>query len=318
MLSRRAVIAAVAALPFAGAGCAALPPFRIGYQRNGLLLAAKARGDIEAALKGVVKVEWTEFPSGPPLLEAMSLGTIDFGGSGDTPPIFAQAAGAKIVYVAAQPVSGDAAAIIVQPNSTLRSVADLRGRRFAYTRGSSAQNFVRAALDEGGLTLADVEAINLTPAQAAQAFAARAIDAWAIWDPYLAHAEVEQEARVLVAGRGLARGNSFLLANAGVAATRGDLITRTLDALATTASWAAGHRAELAALIASATAISPAVAAKIAARQDLAVEPLTPAIVAEQQRIADALRDESQIPGSVAVATAIWRGWTARRNPIAP
>jgi sulfonate transport system substrate-binding protein len=314
MLSRRAVIAAAAALPFAS-GCATSPPFRIGYQRNGLLLAAKARGDLEAALKGRVTVDWTEFPSGPPLLEAMSLGTIDFGGSGDTPPIFAQAAGAKIVYVAAQPVSGAAAAIIVPPNSTLRSVADLRGRRFAYTRGSSAQNFVRAALDEGGLTLADVDAINLTPTQAAQAFAARAIDAWAIWDPFLAHAEVEEQARVLVAGRGLARSNSFLLANSGVATTHADLITATLDTLAATAAWAAAHRDGLAALIAAATEVDPAVAARIAARQDFAVEPLTPAIAAEQQRIADALRDQAQLPGSVTVTATMWHGWTPRRNP---
>ncbi len=316
MLSRRAILAA-AIIPFAGAGCTRLPPFRIGYQRNGLLLAAKARGDVEAALKGRVTVAWSEFPSGPPLLEAMSLGTIDFGGSGDTPPIFAQAAGAKIVYVAAQPVSGEAAAIIVQPNSTLRSVADLRGHRFAYTRGSSAQNFVRAALAEGGLTLTDVEAVNLTPTQAAQAFAARAIDAWAIWDPYLARAEVEENARILVAGGGLARSNSFLLANAGVAATHGDVIVRTLDALATTASWAATHRAGLAVLIASATATDAAVAAKIAARQDLGIVPLTPAIAADQQRIADALRDEGQLPGSVQVASAMWHGWRQHGNPIA-
>lgn len=315
MLTRRAVIAAAAVLPFVN-GCTALPPFRIGYQRNGLLLAAKARGDLETALKGRVTVDWSEFPSGPPLLEAMSLGTIDFGGSGDTPPIFAQAAGAKIVYVAAQPVSGDAAAIIVPPKSTLRTVGDLRGRRFAYTRGSSAQNFVRAALGEGRLTLADVDAINLTPTQAAEAFAAHAIDAWAIWDPYLARAEVEEQARVLVGGHGLARSHSFLLANAGVATAHGDLIATVLDTLAATAAWAAAHRADLAALIAAATEVDPAIAAKIAARQDLALEPLTPAIAAEQQRIADALRDQSQLPGSVAIAGAMWHGWMPRRNQV--
>ena len=312
LFSRRAVIAAAAALPLAAAGCAKPPPFRIGHQGNGLLLAAKARGDLEAALKDRVTVEWSEYPSGPPLLEAMSVGRIDFGGSGDTPPIFAQAAGAKIVYVAAQPVSGDAAAIIVPPKSTLRSVDDLRGHRFAYTRGSSAQNFVRAALAEGGLTLADVDAINLTPAQASEAFAARAIDAWAIWDPLLAHAEVEEGARVLIAGHGLARSNSFLLANAGVAAAHASLIDATLDALAATARWATAHRTDLAALIAAEAGIDPAVAAKIASRQDLAVEPLTTAIIAGQQRIADALHAQAQLPGAVEVGTAMWRHWTPK------
>ena len=109
-MSRRALLAAASALPFAA--CRSTPPLRIGYQANGLLLAAKARGSVEAALKPT-PVTWSDYPSGPPLLEAMTLGTIDFGGAGDTPPIFAQAAGARIVYVAAQPVSGRAAAIIV-------------------------------------------------------------------------------------------------------------------------------------------------------------------------------------------------------------
>lgn len=319
MLSRRALIAAASALPFAGVsatlalgGCAKPPPFRIGFQRNGLLLAAKARGDIEAALKGSVRIEWSDYPSGPPLLEAMSVGGIDFGGAGDTPPIFAQAAGAAIVYVAAQPVSGNAAAIIVPPTSRLRSVADLAGAKFAYTRGSSAQNFVRAALATGGLSLADVDAVNLTPTQAAEAFASRAIDAWAIWDPFLAHAEIEQNARVLISGHRLARSNSFLLANAKFAATQGDLIRSALDTLAATAAWATAHRDGLATLIASAAGIDPAVAARIAARQDLGVEPLTPPIVASQQRIADTLRGDAQIPGAVDVARIMWQGWHPR------
>ncbi len=306
MLTRRSFLAAAAATPFAG--CARRPAFRIGDQRNGLLLAARARGTVEAALTDR-RVTWTDYPSGPPLLEAMSLGGIDFGGAGDTPPIFAQAAGARIVYVAAQPVSGDAAAIIVPATSPLTSAAGLRGAKLAFTRGSSAQNFVAAALAQHGLTLADVDTVNLTPTQAAEAFAARAIDAWAIWDPFLAHAEVEMRARVLVAGQGLARSTSFLLANAQVAAAHPELITATLDALVATAAWAAGNRDALATLIATTTAVDPAVAARIAARQNLAVEPLSPAIVAHQQALADTLQAAGQLPGAVRVATAMWHGW---------
>ncbi len=306
MIPRRALLAAAAALPFAA--CRSAPPFRIGYQRNGLLLAARARGAVEAALKPV-PVSWHDYPSGPPLLEAMSLGSIDFGGAGDTPPIFAQAAGARIVYVAAQPVSGRAAAIVVPKASRLATVADLKGAKLAFTRGSSAQAFVRAALRGAGLGLDAVDAVNLTPTQAAAAFAAGAVDAWAIWDPFLAHAEVELGARVLVPGEGLARSTSFLLANADVVRSRPQLVTAALDALVATAAWAAAHRDGLAALIAGTGAAGPAVARVIARRQDLAVVPLTPAIAAAQQRIADALLADRQLPGPVAVAPAMWHGW---------
>lgn len=306
MLTRRHLLAAGAALPFGA--CAAAPAFRIGYQRNGLLLAAKARGSIEAALGRGASVGWVEYPSGPPLLEAMSVGGLEFGGTGDTPPIFAQAAGARIVYVAAQPVTGRAAAIVVPAASRLRSAADLKGAKLAYTRGSSAQNFIRAALRPDGLDLRDVETINLAPDQALAAFAAGAVDAWAIWDPFLAKAEVDHAARVLVAGNGLARSNSFLLANADAVVTKPELVRATLDALVVTAAWATQHRDQLVALIAAA-GLAPKVAERIAARQDFGVIPLTGARIAEQQRLADALHASGQLPGAVVVERAIWHGW---------
>jgi len=310
MIARRTLLCAAAALPFAA--CRRTPPLRIGYQNNGLLLAAKARGAVEAALRPV-PVAWALFPSGPPLLEALSVGGalsgVDVGGTGDTPPIFAQAAGARIVYIAAQPVSGTAAAIVVPRRSRLRTAADLRGAKLAFTRGSSAQAFVRAALATVGLGLDDVSAVNLTPVQARLAFAAGAIDAWAIWDPFLAAAEVELGARVLVAGAGLARSTSFVLANADAARAHPDLIMATLDALVETGRWAAAHRNDLAALIAG-SGVPAAVASRIAARQELGLVPLTPAIVAAQQHIADTLFADHQLPGPVAVAPAMWHGWT--------
>ena len=307
MLSRRTLLAAAAALPIAG--CGDKTPFRIGYQKNGLLLAARARGALEAALPDRA-VEWRDFPSGPPLLDALSVGGVDLGGAGDTPPIFSEYGGAAIVYVAAQPVSGDAAAIVVAAGSRLQTAADLRGAKVAFTRASSSQRFVQAALAGAGLTLADIEPINLTPTQAAEAFAARAVDAWATWDPYFARAEAAG-ARVLVPGHGLARSDSFLLANARVATGSAATVVAALDALAATAAWATANRSQLAALIAHADGVDPAVAARIARRQDLAIAPLTPAVVARQQRIADDLHAAGQLPARVTVGSAMWHGWRA-------
>jgi sulfonate transport system substrate-binding protein len=306
MLTRRALLAATATLPFAA--CTRQPELRIGFQTNGLLLAAKGRGAIEAVLGGRATVTWRAFPSGPPLLEAMSLGEIDLGGAGDTPPIAAQAAGARILYVAAQPVSGSAAAIIVPKGSSRRTAADLKGAKLAFTRASSAERFVRAALATAGLDMADIAPVNLTPTQAATAFAAGAVDAWAIWDPFLAHAEVELGARAIVGGVGLAQSTSFILANADVVAAHPDFVVAALNSLVATADWAATHRDALAPLIARAGSLSPAVAVRIAARQDLALVRLDPAIVAAQQGIADALHADGQLP-AVTVAPAMWHGW---------
>ena len=296
MPTRRHILAA----PLALAACGGPARLRIGYQRNGLLLIARERSTPAA--------DWREYPSGPPLLEAMSVGGLDLGGTGDTPPIIAQSSGAAIVYVAAQPVSGAAAAILVPRGSTLRTVADLRGQRVAWLRGSSAQGLVAGALRTVGLSLGDIEAINLAPGAAAGAFAGGSLDAWAVWDPYFASAEAAG-ARVLVSGQPLAASNSFLLANRDFARDHPDDLTAALDALAGTARWATANRSALAALITRAAKLPPEVAARVAARQDLALVPLTDAIVAREQRVADALLADGTIPARVDVASAVWRGW---------
>jgi sulfonate transport system substrate-binding protein len=77
---------------------------RIGFQKYGKLVLLKGRGTLEEKLKPLgYTVSWTEFPSGPPLLEALNVGAIDFGVAGEAPPIFAQAAGAPLVYLANDP-----------------------------------------------------------------------------------------------------------------------------------------------------------------------------------------------------------------------
>ena len=299
MLDRRTLLLASAAL----AACGNRPKLRIGYQ-NGLLLIAKARGDLDA----VARVEWQSFASGPPLLEAMSVGGIDLGGTGDTPPIVAQSQGARIVYVAAQPVGGASAAIVVPRGSALAGPAALRGKRVAWLRGSSAESFIRKALAGAGLALADVEGVNLAPADAAAAFTGGSLDAWAVWDPWFAAAEAAG-ARVLLSGAPLAASISFIVANTDVARDRPDDVRVILDALKQTAIWAAAHRAELAAIIARAGGLPPAVAARVAARQELALVPLDDRIMAAEQAIADGLLAQGLGPARVEVARLRWDGW---------
>src|SRR5205823_10317716 len=109
---------------------------RIGYQKYGTLTLLKARGDLERRLapQGIA-VAWTEFPAGPQLLEGLNVGSIDFGTVGEAPPIFAQAAGANLVYVGNEPPSPHSEAIVVPKGSSLRSLADLKGKKIALNKG---------------------------------------------------------------------------------------------------------------------------------------------------------------------------------------
>ena len=70
-----------------------------------------------------------------------------------------------------------------------RSIADLRGKRIAVGKGSSAHGHILGQLEKAGLTPADVKLVFLQPADALSAFTQRQADAWAIWDPYTAQAE---------------------------------------------------------------------------------------------------------------------------------
>ena len=112
---------------------------------------SRARARWRTKLKAVgYKVVWTEFPSGPPLLEALNVGAIDFGNTGEAPPIFAQAAGAPLVYVAYEPPAPKGEAILVPKDSSLKSVADLKGKKVALNKGSNVHYLLVKALEKAG------------------------------------------------------------------------------------------------------------------------------------------------------------------------
>src|SRR5215510_12181800 len=135
---------------------------RIGYQKYGKLVLLKGRGTLEDKLKPLgYTVTWTEFPSGPPLLEALNVGSIDFGDVGEAPPIFAQAAGAPLVYVAATTTRPQSEAVLVPPDSPIRSPADLKGKRIALNKGSNVHYFLVKLLRQHGLQYRDVHPVFL-------------------------------------------------------------------------------------------------------------------------------------------------------------
>lgn len=311
-MDRRAFLAGTAAcgLLAAPVRADALTRYAIGFQKNGVLIVARNQKLIEAALAPQnIAVDWVEFPSGPPLLEAMNAGSIDFGTTGDTPAIFAQAARADVVYVAALPSRGRNSAILVPKESPIRGLADLRGRTLAFTKGSSAHNVALAALDRAGLTYADIQPVYLAPGDATAAFARGAVAAWSIWDPFYAAAELNAGARTLARGDDLLGAtNSFFLANGTFAQAHPDVVRSTIAALQAAGRWAEAHKGAVAQALSDATGVPLAVQARTAERGEFLVTPLTPAIVATQQAVADRFAALKLIPRPITVAERVWAG----------
>ena len=185
---------------------------RIGFQKYGKLILLKSKGTLEKKLEPLgFKVDWTEFPAGPQLLEALNVGAIDFGTTGEAPPIFAQAAGAPLVYVAHEPPAPRGEAILVPKDSPIKTVADLKGKKVALNKGSNVHYLLVKALEKAGVGYADIAAAFLPPADARAAFEKGAVDAWVIWDPFQAAAEAATGARTLADGDGLVANHQFYL-----------------------------------------------------------------------------------------------------------
>ncbi|MBP1183966.1 aliphatic sulfonate ABC transporter substrate-binding protein [Methylobacterium sp. PvR107] len=312
MLDRRALLAALAALPLAPAlGRRAVAAesglVRIGYQKNGILVVAKQQGIIEKRLEPLGRsVRWVEFSFGPPLLEALSLDGIDLGQTGDAPPIFAQAARSNLVYAAAQEAGGSGAGILLPKGSEIRSLAELKGKRVAFAKASSAHNLTIAALEKAGLSYADIEPLTLAPADAAAAFARGSIDAWTIWDPYFAIAEQGEGVRVLVRATDVTPQNNFFLASRPFAERQGPALTAVIAALGEVAAWCMQNRGAVAELLSQGTGVPLAATRRAVDRTDYVIGPMTDRVVAEQQRVADRFHALKLIPKPIRIADAVW------------
>jgi sulfonate transport system substrate-binding protein len=212
---------------------------RVGVQKSGLLTLVRGKGELGERLRSLGwQVQWTEFPAGPQLLEAMNVGSIDFGHCGDSPPIFAQAAGVPFRYVAASEPSPTGNGILVASDSPFQKLEDLKGKKIAFTKGSSAHHLALAALDSVGLTFKDVTPVYLIPSDARAALQSRSVDAWVIWDPYLAIAQQTDPVRILVDGQGLVSGREFFVASEAFWSSHADLMETILAELNRVGEWA--------------------------------------------------------------------------------
>ncbi|GAA5787406.1 sulfonate ABC transporter substrate-binding protein [Chitiniphilus shinanonensis] len=309
----KTMIRPIVTLALAGlllAGGAAATEVRIGYQKSSLnLIVLKSRGILEQRLAAAGhSVKWHEFAAGPQLLEALAVGSVDVGMTGDTPPIFAQAAGTPLVYVGFEPPKPQASAILVPADSAIRKLADLKGKRIALQKGSSAHWLLVRALDKAGLKWDDIQPAYLAPAEARAAFERGSVDAWVIWDPFYAAAQKSLAPRVLASGDGLVANQSFYLASRRFAAEQTRLLQAVFDALSDNDDFLEQQPAEAARVLSRAVGLDvPTFDQVVARRPSFKVTWLTPQVVAEQQRIADRFAELKLIPKPVAVKEIVWQ-----------
>jgi sulfonate transport system substrate-binding protein len=296
---------------FARAPAAAVAPaeLRIGYQKSvGALLIVKDRAALEKRLThDGTKVSWVEFPSGPPLIEALSAGAIDFGYTGDTPPIYAQAAGVDFVYVASIPQPGASSAILVRNAAGITSLADLRGKKIAVVKGSSAHNVLVRVLAKAHVDWSEITPVYLQPADAGAALRAGNVDAWSIWDPFYAVAQRYPDVHVLTDARGVAPSNAFFLATRQYATRYPATVDAVIDETTKAWHWAQQHQNGIAQILSDASGVDLAAERVVAARSNYEVLRITPQVVTQQQTIADTFYRLHLIPQAVNVASDIWK-----------
>jgi sulfonate transport system substrate-binding protein len=293
----------------------ALSLVRIGYQKYGSLNVVKAQGtfDRELAHRGL-KVQWTQFPAGPQLLEGMNVGSIDIGHAGEAPPIFAQAAGTPFVYLGSQPPYPVGEAILVPKNSPIKTLADLKGKRIALNKGSNVHYLLLKALEKAGLKYQDVQVAFLPPADARAAFDGGKVDAWAIWDPFLTVGQAATEARILTDGEGLVANREFFFAARQFAESHPEIIQALTSAIDRAATWTKEKPAEVAAYLSHDVGVDEKLLEVITRRQPWGFHPIDAAVLADQQAIADAFFQLGLIPKRIEVTEATAKNTVAKTD----
>lgn len=266
----------------------------VGDQKGGTESLLRAAG----ALDGLpYKIAFSTFTSGPPQIEAATAGKIDFAITGNTPPIFGAASNAKVKVVSAYDGSGRGDRVLVHADSPIRAVSDLRGKKIALGKGSSAHGNVLAQLHRAGLSASDVELVFLQPADALGAFTQRQVDAWAIWDPYTAQAEADIPVRSIAEATGVTNGAGFGVAS-DVALSdpkRNTAISDLLVRYAKAVRWAQDNPEKWAQSYSAAVGLDLDVATAAQGRSLRLPTDVSDQLVTSEQELADLFAESKQI-----------------------
>ncbi|PZO38049.1 MAG: aliphatic sulfonate ABC transporter substrate-binding protein [Pseudanabaena frigida] len=282
---------------------------RIGHQKFDPLTLVKNKGKLEARLKplGVTEVKWTEFPSGPPQMEALAAGSIDIARTGDAPPVSAQAAGSNFVYVGTSAPKDSSSALLVKEDSPIKTIADLKGKKVAFAKGSSANYLIVRILESEGLKWEDITPVYLSPADARAAFEQDNVDAWVIWDPFYALVQSKTPVRVIRDSKGLVTNRDFYLAPKSFADKNAKIIDAIRAETEEVATWAKANPEQVADFLSPLLKIDKPVLLTVTNRRTYGFETISPQVIAEQQAIADSFYKLKLIPKEIKVSEVIWQ-----------
>lgn len=285
-----------------------LKTLTIGYQKAALkLIVAKQNHFFEQEFPNV-KVEWKEFPAGPQTLEALSVKSIDFGYTGDAPIVFALSAGKALNYLGYEQAFNQGHSILTPKSSSIQSINDLKGKRIALTKGSSAHNFLAETLQVAHLTWNDIQPIWLTPSDARAALDKGAIDAWAVWEPYASATELSGTAKVVFDSKDLAKTYGYYLAQPQFVENHPDSAKKVLAVLNKTDQWIDQNKEDAAKILATSTSLNLNVATQVLTKKPVPnpVATLTPSVIQSQQAIGDLFYDLKLLPNKIDAQKYVW------------
>lgn len=263
---------------------------KIGVQgKGGLFGKAQEQKWFEEAFGEVgAKVEWVEFQSGPPMVEAMASNHLDFAGMGNMPPISAQAAGIDFKIISQVLDGKNNVAIIVPTDSPIQTIADLKGKKVAVTKGSNAYNFLYQVVVKAGLAKSDIQEIQLQPDETQPSFESGKVDAWAVWDPYITLNTLSGKGRVLADGESEGvLSPSFQLVRSDFAREYPELVTLYLKTFEQARQWEATNQEEAFQRYADERNIPIELVQGMQSRAAMINIPVSDDIIASQQNTAD-------------------------------
>ncbi|MEH2237135.1 MAG: aliphatic sulfonate ABC transporter substrate-binding protein [Nostoc sp.] len=281
---------------------------RMGYQSAGDLF--RNRKVLEKRLEPMgIKVEWAQFVQGPQLMEGMRAGKVDVGSVGETPPIFAQVAGSDLVYVVGtqrNQSTGKSSVIGVPPESPLQKFEDIKGQEVYFQKGSASHYFIIRALQSIGLTVKDIKIKNLATIEARDAFLEGKIPVWMTSDPHYAIAQKMGRIRVLKDSVGLDSPGAYYIADRKFAEENLGLLKIIIEELNKLDKWAEANRGEVAKLMITEQKLDVDVVERVMSRRTfVGRRGLSPALIKEQQRVADLFFQEGVIPKKINIQDAL-------------
>lgn len=287
----------------AGAASSSLETVTIGYQKGDPFDIAKERGEFAKKMKAKgYKIVWKEFQDGSSLMQALKAGSVDYARTGDAPPVSALSTGTKLTYVAASSSKAKGSGILVKKSSSISSIKDLKGKKVAYTKGTSSQYMLLAALKKAGLKASDVTWVNMDQSSASVAFSKGKVDAWATWDPYTSQAELTQNAKLLTNGVGITNNRDYILAMQSYAKENTEISKYLIKYLEEDMQWANNNHSELITMMSKSLKVSKAVVKKMVNRRTYSISAMNSTYVAEEQKIADLFYENDLIENKVTVS----------------